>query len=76
MHSTIEIKTEYEEVKTGVAEKEVKRIKTEQSMFIMVPCLLPCLPHYKIIKLWTTKFTSLYLAELIKRPTLKVTELC
>ncbi|XP_063412509.1 uncharacterized protein LOC134695228 [Mytilus trossulus] len=30
IHSTIEIKTEYEEVSTGLAEKEIKRIKTEK----------------------------------------------
>ncbi|XP_052080646.1 uncharacterized protein LOC127718635 [Mytilus californianus] len=30
IHTTIEIKTEYEEVSTGLAEKEIKRIKTEK----------------------------------------------
>ena len=35
MHTTMEIKTEYEEVNTGVAEKEVKRIKTEKSENIL-----------------------------------------
>jgi hypothetical protein len=35
MHMTMDIKTEYEEVNTGVAEKEVKRIKTEKSENIL-----------------------------------------